>query len=54
MTDIWCRLKTGDTQYYYIKVDYRMAMSLCITQGYEINCNPPPNNRAGYHDEKEL
>ena len=54
MTKIWCRLKTGDTQYYYVEVDYEMAMSLCMTQGYEIKCNPPPNNKAGYYDEKEL
>lgn len=50
---IWCRLEM-ETKYYYVLTTKEFAMVLCIKQGYEINCEPPPNNREGYHEKKRL
>jgi hypothetical protein len=48
---LWCRLKLPTGKWFYTYVDKQMAMALCLTQGYEINCDPPPNGEPGEHDE---
>ena len=50
---IWCRLEM-DTQYYYVYTTKEFALVLCMKQGYEINCEPPPQNREGYHAKSKL
>jgi len=44
---LWCRLKLKNNTYHYVYVTKEFAMVLCIKQGYEINCNPPPTGKAG-------
>tara|TARA_B100000282_G_scaffold78214_1_gene54148 strand:- start:269 stop:421 length:153 start_codon:yes stop_codon:yes gene_type:complete len=48
---LWCRLQLPSGKWFYAYVNKQMAMALCIKQGYEINCEPPPNGKPGEHDE---
>lgn len=42
---IWCRLKLESGEYHYVCVPKEMAMTLCIFQGYEINVEPPEEEK---------
>lgn len=44
---MWCRLKLKNNTYHYVYVTKEFAMVLCLKQGYEINCDPPPTGRTG-------
>tara|TARA_R100001086_G_scaffold197469_1_gene114015 strand:+ start:37 stop:252 length:216 start_codon:yes stop_codon:yes gene_type:complete len=49
---LWCRVKQPNGKWFYVYVDKEMAMALCLKQGYEIKCDPPPNGEPGEHDAK--